>query len=110
MEVGQNIFIKTVGNCARNVGSKIIDTTITKVGRKYFEVEALPRTKFKIETMREVTNYSVNYIAYESLVAIEEEMESIALNNEIRNAFNGYGKPIYTLDQLRRIKAVLREG
>jgi hypothetical protein len=110
MEVGQNIFIKTVGNRARHGGSKIIDTTITKLGRKYFQVEALPRTKFEIETMQEVTNYSVDHIAYESRVAIEEELEKTALTDEIRNAFKFYGKPVHTLEQLRKIKAVLCDG
>jgi len=109
MKVGQNIFIKTQGNAARYGGSEIIETTVTKLGRKYFEVDALPRTKFEIETMRE-TDYSTDYIAYESKVVIEEELEKIALETEIRKAFDRYGKTPYTVDQLRRINAVLRES
>lgn len=109
MKVGQNIFIKTQGNAARYSGSKIIETKLVKLGRKYFEVEALPRTKFEIETMQEKTDYSCDYIAYESKVAIEEEIEKAELEIDIRKIFGRYGKTSCTLDQLRRINNVLRE-
>lgn len=110
MEIGQKIFLKTQNNKARYTGSQIIDTEVTKVGRKYFWVEELPRTKFSKESMEEVTDYCASYKAYVSRVAIEEELEKTALEQKIRTAIGNFGRTRITLYQLRRIDAVLSEG
>lgn len=110
MEVGQQIFLKTQNNRARYTGSQITETTVTKVGRKYFWVEELPRTKFYKESMEEVTDYCVDYKAYIDKVAIEDELEKTALEQKIRTSIGNFGRTEITLEQLRKIDAVLRGG
>ena len=108
MKEGDKIFIKTCGNAARCRGSRIIDTVITKVGRKYFFVKDLPRIKFSIDTMREVTDYCVDYVAYISKEKILEEIELSSLNAKIKEFFIYNAKKL-TLDQLRQIDEIITQ-
>jgi len=110
MKVGENIFIKTTGNAARYGGSKIIDTTVSKVGRKYFEVEALPSVRFHISNLVQDTNYSTSYKVYHSREAIEEETELIELRDKMRKTFDHWNGTPLTLDQYRRIDKIVSEG
>jgi len=110
MKVGENIFIKTTGNAARYGGSKIIDTTICKVGIKYFEVRALPGVRFYISNLTQDTNYSTSYRVYNSREAIEEEDELIELRDKLRKTFDHWNRTPLTLDQYRRIDKIVSEG
>lgn len=109
MKIGQEIFIETTGNAARDVGSRIIETTISKVGRKYFEVEKIQRVRFFIDTMRQDTNYSQSYIAYNTRLEIEEKNELCKLKEKLRKCFDGWGNKKLTLDQYRRVSNIVDE-
>jgi hypothetical protein len=109
MEIGQDIFIKTQGNAARYSGSKIIESTITKVGRKYFEVEALPRVKFEIETMSEKTEFCIDYVAYNNKQEIVEHLESVRIMTKLRKDINDQSTYSLNYNKLKRIESILEE-
>lgn len=106
MKAGQTIFLKPKKD--RYTGSQIIETTVTKVGRKYFWVDKLPRTKFSIEHMNEVTDYMPDYKPYLTKIEIEEEKEVISLERIISHSFRA-GRTKYTINQLRRVYGILHD-
>lgn len=84
-----------------------IEVTISKVGKKYFELEEYTRTKFEIETLKQVSK--TNYIdkCHLTLQEILDEREADKLVGQIKNIFGVYGKPKLTLEQLRKIMDVV---
>jgi hypothetical protein len=106
MEVGQKIFLKPIGNAARG-DSEIKECVITKIGRKYFEVDPKYYGRFNIESMSQDSGrYISNYQAYLSITEIEEEREAQAIYGSLRNIFSAYTNRI-PLDKLRGIKEIL---
>jgi hypothetical protein len=113
LEVGQQVFLKAVGNNARGRKEVFIrEETISKVGRKYFEVgNGYRPLKFHIEDLsQEMGGYIADWTLYLSKQDILDEDESNDLHSDIRTAFSGYGKSKYTLEQLRKIKAIVDEN
>ncbi|MFO1442872.1 hypothetical protein KDN24_06540 [Bacillus sp. Bva_UNVM-123] len=86
-----------------------------KVGRKYFFVGSEGAinqrwmTKFNIEDLRQVTEYSDDWELYFSEQEILNDEEIEKLSKDIRLKFGSYGKLGLTLDQLRRIKQIISE-
>lgn len=104
--VGQKLWL--VGSHHyRSDNREPIEVTISKVGKKYFELEDYHRCKFEIETLKQVTE--TNYVdrCYLTLQEILDEREADKLAAQIKNIFGGYGKPKLTLEQLRKIMDVM---
>lgn len=115
MEVGDKVFLKAVGNNARGRKEVLIEEyEIMKIGRKYFEVSNDSRyksLKFNLEDNRqENRGYIADWDLYFSRQEILDEEEIEKLHWDIKTAFNGYGKSKFTLDQLRRINAIVDEN
>lgn len=110
LEVGQTVYLKPFGNNVR-YNKEIKEDVITKVKRKYFQVgEGYRPLKFIIEDMKQETGgYLAEWKIYFSKQEILDEEEFEKLSREIKNKFDGYGKVDLTLDQLRRIKAIISE-
>lgn len=110
--VGQTVYLKSDGNNAR-YGVKIKECKITKVGRKYYEVgeenSKYFNVKFKIEGNDQVTEYSADWKLYFSQQEILDEEEYNATMSLLRSKFDRWGVKEFTLDQLRRIKAIIVE-
>jgi CRISPR/Cas system Type II protein with McrA/HNH and RuvC-like nuclease domain len=112
IEVGKAVFLKAVGNNARGRKEVFIrEDVITKVGRKYFEVgEGRSLLKFFIESKKQESGeYIADWKLYFSRQEILDEGECEQLFWDIKSEFGGYGKPKFTLDQLRRIKEIISE-
>lgn len=110
MEIGQKIYLKPIGNAAR-YGKDIVETVVTKVGRKYFEV-SYPCNRIEIESMKDDNGqYISSYVAYLSLQDIEDEKEYYRIHAEIKDNFSGmsYSKQ-FSLDQLQRILNIIKNG
>lgn len=113
IKVGTTVYLKPGYNTSRrNIG--VIETTIVKVGRKYIEVEegngVRRGIKFDITNgLKQVTNYTPEWILYFSKEEIEEEQEYNKLIEICRKNFDRWEGKEFTLDQLRRIKAILEE-
>jgi len=109
IKVGQKVYIKTYGNARRRLGDKILDDVITKVGRKYFEVENLFRIRFFIKTMLNDGNgYACDYHCYLNRKEIEDEQEYSKLGSKFRDIFQHSKLPL-TLSQLREIDAITKQ-
>lgn len=104
--VGQKLWLLR-SHHYRNDDRTPKEVVISKVGKKYFELEDYPRAKFEIETLKQVTE--TNYIdrCHLTLQEILDEREVDKLVGEIKNIFGGYDKPKLTLEQLRKIVDVV---
>jgi|GEM_PF-2182584 len=104
--VGQKLWLVR-SHHYRGDNREPIEVTISKVGKKYFELEDYSRCKFEIETLKQVTE--TNYVdrCHLSLQEILDEREADKLAGQIKNIFGGYGKPKLTLEQLRKIMDVV---
>jgi hypothetical protein len=111
MKVGQVVYVKRVGNAARRRDEKdlVTEETIEKVGNKYFYLKGYYRYKFSIEEKRDISEYSSNFIVYESMKEIEEETEYFTKVENIRKIFERYGRCSLSLDQIRRINNIIQE-
>jgi len=106
--VGQNLWLVSSHNYKR-VDLEPIEVTISKVGKRYFELVGYTRSKFDIQTLKQVTD--TNYIdeCYLTLQEIFDKRESDKLIEKIRKVLGGYNKPNLTLEQLRKIWYILND-
>lgn len=106
MEKGQKIYVEPKGNASRR-DSNIKECVVSKVGRKYFEVDGLHRIRFFIDTMEhDGGEYSSQYKAYESMQEILDIREANRLFDNIRTHFSGYTTNL-PLSKLKAIKNIL---
>lgn len=108
LKLGQKVWIRYNGGDTRR-SREVREGIITKVGRKYFEVNNNDWTggKFDIKTMVEAVDSNYRDTAYLSLDEIEKEIEYGKLSSEIRNAFSAYSKLNFSIEQLRAIKEII---
>lgn len=106
--VGQTVYLKPTYSCPRQYENGFIETKISKIGNKYFEVENSPfKNKFEIESMMEVPErYSPNFQVYLNKEEILHENERLTLLNFIRPEVAEINK--FTLEQLREIHNLLK--
>ncbi len=97
MTVGQTIYLERHGNAARH-RQDIIETKITKIGRKYFD----------ISTMWEHSNFTSNYKAFLSKDELSDELERKTLLTKMRGVFTTHSNPI-TVQQLRDIDKIISQ-
>lgn len=104
LKVGQVVYLKK----SRIRQPEVIEAKITNVGKKYFTVEqGFFKTRLFIDGMCEVTYSGHPWNAYLSIKEIEEEDERRSLGSFLYHTAE-YSR--LSLDQLRRIKAILEEG
>ena len=111
LTVGQTVYIEPVGDAVR-YGTDIIETKISKIGKKYIETEKFGEMyKFNISDGKQKDTgygYGYDYILYLSRSEVENKQEKGSLLSYF-NLCNWYHLNL-TLDQLRRIKAIIDEG
>lgn len=104
IQVGQVVYLKK----SRIRQSQVIEAKITSVGRKYFTVEqGFFKTRLFIDGMCEVNCSGLPWNAYLSMKEVEEEDERKSLGSFLCYTAE-YSR--LSLDQMRRIKAILEEG
>lgn len=102
MKIGQTIYLKPIGNAKRH-SKDIKEAKISKIGRKYFNVEPSYYGRFFIDSMyQDCGEYISDYKAYLSKQEIEEEEEANLLYLKIKKQFESYGNP-FTLNQLKKL-------
>ncbi|MFQ3543547.1 hypothetical protein Q7A53_05630 [Halobacillus rhizosphaerae] len=111
LKVGMKLYLQPTGNMARRT-KEVKEVTVSKVGRKYFEVEELWRDKFAIDDLRDVTEYSNDWQGYFSLQELEDDEEYEELLSDLRIYFGSIGRnrnsTNLSLDQLRQIKEMIK--
>lgn len=103
--VGQKVWVNP--SSFRRSIREPFEATVSKVGRKYFELMECPREKYDLETLRQVTETNYENKVHLKLQDIFDEKEHQKLSDEIKRAFNGYGKLQYSLEQLRKIAEIV---
>jgi len=105
---GQEVYYHYFGHSWRNNSGEPIATTVTKVGRKWFEVDANKRTRFSIDTLQnDGGQYSSSSRIILSLVDYRNEQEKQCLYIEIKKYFDSYSRKEVTLEHLRKISKIL---
>ena len=119
-KVGQTVWVELTGNASRGKhGDELIEEwEVVTVGKKYIHAQKKGcDCPIKFEKRKygnspkfvEKTNYCVGYILYVSKIELEEKLEYHSLYNDISRAFGMYGNKRLSLEQLRKIKAILEE-
>jgi len=104
LKVGQEIFLKSTPYSK----PEIVKATISKIGRKYFEVTPRYLGRYFLDTMiHDDGNYSAKYKAYTSLEEIEKEEKRRELGNKISSFFKYGATGKLTLDQLEQIQSII---
>lgn len=106
--VGQTVWYKEL---QRRSGDKheLVETKISKIGKKYFETETKWLGRFYIDTMKhDAGQYSARYQVYLNKEQHENEIEADKIYSELRNIFSSYGKPTLELSKLRAILSIVR--
>ena len=110
LTLGQEIFLKLVGNAARRYNNEPIKTKISKIGKKHFYVEMDSRIKFDVEDLSEVSDYSANYKVYLSEKELEDETKSKIIYDNIKKYFSGFSfNESLTLEKLIAIEKIINE-
>lgn len=112
IKVGTKVFVEST----RGQSAEVRDGVISKVGRKYFEVTVAAGgnytyvAKFHIDSLREVTKYSPRCALHFSMQEIEDRKERNGATLLLTKAYSSGAFSNLTLDQLRRIRAIMEEG
>ncbi|MDR4910655.1 MULTISPECIES: beta barrel domain-containing protein [Bacillus] len=115
IKVGATVYLKPVNNAARYGRKDILEKNVLKKGRKYFyvgntgETETRRMFKFSLEDMTHVTEYSADWELYLSKQEIIDQEEKKKLIFDIRSVFDRWSSVDLTLDQLRRVHAIISE-
>lgn len=104
LQIGTVVYLEPTGNAVR-YNKEIIKTTVTKVGNKYFEVEA-KSGKFDLIRMIQVSNYCSDWNVYLSEQEIKDKREIEKIKKELREMFGAYGAIELSLNQLREIQKI----
>lgn len=121
-KVGQTVCVELTGNASRGKKPEqcIEEWEITSVGRKYIKAgrksdggirgERTFEYKESYGRFVQKTNYSIDYIIYETREEIERKFEKSKLLNEVETFFRDWSKPKHlSTEQLKRIKEILEE-
>ncbi|HEY0657263.1 MAG TPA: hypothetical protein VGD05_02255 [Pyrinomonadaceae bacterium] len=110
VKLGQTVFITGSGN--NTVG--LIETTVSKVGKKYFEVEQLKyRARFLVDTLEEEHSGRMlsgrNWKLYLSKQEYDDETERAEIGRRLRDWVNKSGIRHLTLnlEDLRTIDTII---
>ncbi len=111
---GQIVYLKYIGDRRYGVIGDILEATVKSVGSKYITTingDWNTERKFEIDNdFRE--SYTIggsDYQLFLSRQQIEDENESTLIQDKLRKFIGSYGRIKLTLDQLRRIEAVIDE-
>ncbi len=104
---GQEVYFLYIGH-RRNEKHEPIATTVTKVGRKWFEIADAAYTRFSIETLQnDGKGFSPSSRVILSLSDYINEQEQVRLYDLVAEYFKGYSRKSIPLEKLRKIYAVL---
>ena len=108
IQVGQKLWLVPAHYYSKD-SREPQEEIVSKVGRKYFELQEQPKRKYSIETLQEEIDSSYKGQCYLSLQEILEKREREALINKVKQIFGSYGNPKeITLEQMRKIAEVLQ--
>lgn len=120
-EIGQVVACKHVGNKARYQEGMTLGTVIT-LSKKYVTVSSsdgnskgikfIIEDNFEREYLLQKSDISGNYILFTSEIEYLEYEEKVILMKQISEDLNQYSGKVHTLtiDQVRKISSIIKEG
>ena len=99
LKVGQIVYVK------ENRIPGLQESTITKVGNKYFYLDKYVNYKFSIEKLWDVLGYSPSKFVYLDKQEYYDEIEINKLHSKIRDCFSSNKK--LNLNKLRAIDGII---
>lgn len=106
--VGQPVWYKST-SIIRSYDITLKETKISKIGRKFFEVEDKWIGRFYIDTLKHDSGiYTSKYQAYLSVLDYENEMECNSIFRNIQQFFTNRNE--LTLSQLREIQKIIEQN
>lgn len=107
--VGQKVWIVAERHPAKKL--EIYEGEVIKLGRKYVYIKSERHVEYKFNLNTKVESTPSNYRAklYLSKQAYEDDLEYHDNINELRKLFGRFVKPDVSLDQSRKILAILNE-
>ena len=106
-EIGQTVYMTPIlwGGDLSQIG----EGTLVRIGRKYYTVKRFFwEYRFDKETLQENTNMQ-DRLLYLSKQAVVDKAEQIRLTGQLLAALDMFSAVKLSLDQLRRINAILEE-
>ena len=115
MKVGQKVYLEPSSVKINRGAPPIVEGTIIRIGRKYYTVrtehDIHSEYKFDIESLEQRSEYSPDYLFYFDKQELLDEKEIDLLRRKLSRFFEWSGQhKNLTLDQLRRINAILEES
>lgn len=108
IEVGQKVWLVEFNRRAGREPHEPLEATVKKVGRKYFELENNWMGRFHVSTLlHDGGGYSPRARVYLNIQEYIDQKEASDLYSELRQHFTNYDSKKLTLDQLRKIKAII---
>ncbi|MBW2637301.1 MAG: hypothetical protein JRC86_07250 [Deltaproteobacteria bacterium] len=116
--VGQRVYLSEIGYNNRPEPGGLQALEVVRVGRKYFYTgpakdsnKRCRELAWHIDTWGENTDYISRCTLYSSVQEFDDVQEGRALQHALRESFGRWSRQDQsTLDQLRRIKAIIDEG
>jgi hypothetical protein len=108
--VGEALFLKQL-NKGRDAGL-LRPVKVTKVGRKYFKckVQDWHEQQFEIESWDQVSEYSADYVLYETEAEYNDTVERKRIIDILRDEFGGWIDSKLHLETLRQIRDLVAQA
>jgi len=110
--IGQEVVLLLNGNKARhNEKGTYIKGEITKIGNKLIYVKnenMYEDIKINMETSFQHTEYTPDYIMFDSENEVRDYFDSMELIKEIRNIIGQYGTPRIEKEKLEKVLKLLK--
>ncbi|WP_187260765.1 beta barrel domain-containing protein [Pontibacter beigongshangensis] len=107
VKVGQTVSVVTYSYFS-NGPKEPKETTVEKIGSKYFYLKDFPGHKFSRESGKNISDYGSTLVVYTDIQVYHEEQERNILSDKFRKAVTqSYGRLPYTLEQLRKVAEIL---
>lgn len=105
LEIGQKVWVEE-----RDYRGSIIkpkEATVSKIGRKYFELQEYKNTKFDLKRGFDVSYYNTRFFVYESLQEILDKNEINRLKYFISENFRYSNSINMSLEKLKQIEQII---
>ena len=110
LEVGMTVYIIPCGvnntRGIKDITDHITETTIEKIGRKYFYVKGSDN-KFNIDNLRYEASFQYDMQVYLNKQDIFDGVERSSIEKKLRGKFSQYVNSGLTLEQLRAIDEII---
>lgn len=92
-----------------NQPPEITETEIVSVGSKYFRIACDERSKYHIESLSPVSDHTIYKRVYPDIQEYHDSVEGLRIAAVLRNLFFYSTASSLSLDQLKRMEAIVNE-